>query len=100
MLFRSVLSASRLKEERAIQENLQRVWIAANEYFLQKNITTVETGELFAPDAGLETIRQIRPARGEDYTKVNGGTISASDSQLSLTYQKDGSLATLVYPTK
>ncbi len=95
-----VLSAFRLKEERSVQENLQQVWIAANEYFLEKNTTSVSTADLFAPEANLAAILKVKPIHGEDYTQINGGTISATDTQLSLTYQKGGDSTTHIYFTK
>lgn len=95
----SILSATRLKEERAIQENLQTVWSAANEYFLQNNISETETAELFSPDAGIPALRSVKTVRSEDYTQINGGKISAADAQLTLSYQSGGDTLTAVYST-
>lgn len=92
-----VRSAFRLKTERAIQENIQSVWIGANAYFLANEATEVAVADLFKPDAGIAAVAQIKPVAGEDYTRVNGGTITATDRKLELAYGDAGKQRTVTY---
>lgn len=94
-----VRSGIRNNREKSIRENLQTVWVAANEYFLQHEKTEVTFADLTKPDAGVTRVTSLKNITGENYATVNGGRITRTDRKLELTYDAGRTPRTVVYET-
>jgi len=62
--FQKVRTAS---QEKAVLNNLRQIAAAADQYYLENNVDTVELGKLIGPD---KYIRAINPVAGEDYGEL------------------------------
>jgi Tfp pilus assembly protein PilE len=96
----SVRTGFQLHRERAIRENLQTVWIIANQYFNITGATEATLEDLKAPRPDVGNITSIKSVAGEDYTKVNKGKITRSDTTLVLEYTVGKKTHTTTYPTR
>jgi prepilin-type N-terminal cleavage/methylation domain-containing protein len=85
-----------LNRDKAIRENLQTLWVAANQYFLENSTGEVALSELEKNGA----LAALKKAADEDYTKVNGGKITRDALELKLDYKVGDKQISAVYPTR
>jgi type II secretory pathway pseudopilin PulG len=97
----AVQSGLRNNRENNIRQNLQTVWVAANEYFLSQQKTEVTLADLAKPNTGSSAVASLEKVADEDYASVNGGKITRKDSKLEVTYgtASGGSPRTVTYKT-
>ncbi|MDR1497828.1 MAG: prepilin-type N-terminal cleavage/methylation domain-containing protein [Puniceicoccales bacterium] len=91
-----VRSGIQLHRETTIRKNLQTVWIAANQHFLETNVNEVNLTELEKNGA----LQQIKRAADEDYTRVNNGKIIRDAAKLELVYKSGATDVTVTYQTR
>jgi hypothetical protein len=94
-----VLEGLRLRHERDVRENLQTVWIAANQYFIQNNTGEVTVKDLVAASALGEIARlsSLKSVVGEDYQNVNKGVIRGDATELVVEYTRRGKPCQVTY---
>jgi hypothetical protein len=95
----SVRAGFTLHRDRAIRENLQSVWVIANQYFISTGATEVTFEELKKPRPKVDNVSDLKRVAGEDYSKVNNGKITRNDQTLVLEYTVGKKTYTATYPT-
>jgi len=95
----SVFSILKTNRERQIRRNLQTVWVAANQYFLEHQAEEVPLEKLRLFDApGAVRVGDLKAVADEDYMTVNDGKIRRGDAELKVASNKAGT-AFVTYKT-
>lgn len=95
----SVFEGLRRNRELAIRENLQTLWVAANQYFLDTGAAEVDYAELLKARPNVDSLADLKPVAGEDYAKVNKGKITRDAAELSVEYRDGKKTVETIYKT-
>jgi type IV pilus assembly protein PilA len=72
----------RTSQENTIKNNLRQIAAAADQYFLEKGVTTAAIADLYnANDTTNSYIKSLKPVAGESYT---GMSVTQGYTQLSI----------------
>jgi hypothetical protein len=95
----SVRAGFQLHRDRTIRENLQTVWIIANQYFITTGTNEVSLETLKKPLPNVDSLTSLKPVADEDYSQINKGKITRNDDELVLEYRDGKKTLTATYPT-